>query len=352
MVEFTRKVRDESMHYVLENEKKTVHKEGCTRIEKSVTVWHDLYLRMIGKGKYRVCPICCRADYKKILYDKNRAIIEKTKFAYIAVEGRSVFHRPSCACAASTAHLIGFENYKSALKKGRSPCKVCKPVNEELVGLELEKKEEKSLSVLGQIQEQEARKKQKRKHEQQEFFGLQKEEIRAIKRYRQAKAERQTCGVETKDARILTQTSFAFWAGVGYKNFHLRTCPSLDGMENLKGFSKYGHATRAGYTPCKHCKPSPKHNVVFSIPLKSKSVAGETVEELKQLCEKNQIPYAEEEAQFLLETAKGKWKIHLNRNPIRLEHINLAYQSREYHTQPKLFFSLRDTFYYILRHDQ
>lgn len=38
--------------------------------------------------------------------------------------------------------------------------------------------------------------------------------------------------------------------------------------------------------------------------------------------------------------------------PIRLGHINLAYKSIEYHKQPKLFLSLRDTFYYILRHDK
>ena len=50
----------------------------------------------------------------------------------------------------------------------------------------------------------------------------------------------------------------------------------------------------------------------------------------------------------------GKWKIDMDLRPVRLEHINLVSQpenTKKYHVQPRLFLSLKDTFDYIMRHD-
>ena len=50
----------------------------------------------------------------------------------------------------------------------------------------------------------------------------------------------------------------------------------------------------------------------------------------------------------------GKWKIDMDMRPVRLEHINLVSQqenTKKYHVQPRLFLSLKDTFDYIMRHD-
>lgn len=55
-----------------------------------------------------------------------------------------------------------------------------------------------------------------------------------------------------------------------------------------------------------------------------------------------------------METMVGRWKIDASTRPVRLAHINLVREpenTEDYHVQPRLFLSLRDTFDYILRHD-
>jgi hypothetical protein len=50
----------------------------------------------------------------------------------------------------------------------------------------------------------------------------------------------------------------------------------------------------------------------------------------------------------------GKWRIDMSLRPVRLEHINLVTErgnTKKFHTQPRLFLSLKDTFDYIMRHD-
>ena len=57
----------------------------------------------------------------------------------------------------------------------------------------------------------------------------------------------------------LTQPGYGFFAARGYQNFHTRNCSRLVGKSNIRGFDTFSHACRAGYTPCKYCKPSFGH---------------------------------------------------------------------------------------------
>lgn len=324
------------MKYVLDLDKNTVHRETCERVGKNTVVWNDLLIRLVENGKKKVCSVCSRNDYRRLWRTKNGEILAKTGHKFIAVAGGTAFHRNTCGLALSSRRLIGFATYKGAAKGGRCPCKICKPTNSDEVWADMPKP-----------------KKKRKNKSPKEFQGLKKEEVRAIKRYREARSEfEQNNNDKTEDLYTLTQTGFAFWAARGYKNFHLRNCPKLNGLNDLKGFGKYDRALKAGYTPCKQCKPTKKHNVEFSIPLNSRKVKDETVEKLEVMCVQNGYSYRVDESFFYLETPKGKWKIHIHAKPIRLEHINLLYSSRTYHRQPKLFFSLTDTFNYIKKHDK
>lgn len=318
------------MKYILDQKSNTVHKEGCKLIGDCTVVWNELYLRLLGKGKKRVCPVCCKSDYKQQLWDKNQAAIKKSGFKFISVVGRNIFHCSNCKLALAANNILGYATYKGAAKDGRNPCKICKPENDEISQT----------------------KKIKAKHAK-EFQGLKQAEVKAIKRYREAKEElARNAFDKNEELTTLTQTRFAFWAARGYNNFHLRNCPKLKGLQDLKGFGKYEEAIKAKYTPCKICKPTKKNNVEFSISLGSKRVKDETMDVLIGLCEKYQYVYQQEEDFFYIQTPKGKWKIHTNSNPIRLEHINFMHSSRNYHKQPKLFLSFIDLFHYIKKHDK
>lgn len=317
------------MSYVLDLQTNTIHKENCRLICGNVVIWKELYLRMIGKGKKCVCAKCCRADYRALIKKKNEESISKANFLFIAVRGREVFHLPTCKVAVSAKEIQGFTKYKYAIKKHR-PCALCKPKNEE---------SEKPLS-------------RAEKPKKKNTVSLPKEEVKALKRYMEAKAEFENESfARTQDAYTLVQTQYVFWVSRGYKNFHLRNCPKLKGLQDLKGFGKYSDALRAGYTPCKNCKPTKKDNVDFSIPLRGGKVLGETADILTTFCQKKGYECTSDESFFYITTPKGQWKIHVKTNPIRLEHINLLYKSREYHRQPRLFLSFKDVFEYIKRHD-
>ena len=135
----------------------------------------------------------------------------------------------------------------------------------------------------------------------------------------------------------------------------MRNCKKLSGITNVEGFAWYKDATRAGYSPCKCCKPDPKHDVVVSLPIYSTKRYGESVGTLKGLCNRFGYKYWEEDGLSHLETDVGIWRINTSVSPYRLEHINRVAtpdNRTEYHRQPRLFLSIRDAFYYIKRHDE
>lgn len=75
---------------------------------------------------------------------------------------------------------------------------------------------------------------------------------------------------------------------------------------------------------------------------------------LIQLCTQHCLPFEYDMRYFTLQTIAGKWRIDMSLRPVRLEHINLVTErgsTKKFHTQPRLFLSLKDTFDYIMRHD-
>ena len=105
---------------------------------------------------------------------------------------------------------------------------------------------------------------------------MSKDEQSAIGRFNRAKQEREAAfkkgslsDAEKSNIMALSQPGLAFWASKGYRTFHRRNCPQITGLNQLVGFPRYQDAVRAGYCPCRHCKPSPKQDVVYSIPILS-----------------------------------------------------------------------------------
>lgn len=117
----------------------------------------------------------------------------------------------------------------------------------------------------------------------------------------------------------------------------------------------YKDAIRSGHTPCKFCKPTPKLDIEYSIPITNKKRKGETIKDLESLCAEQGYSYESADQYFCFVTPVGRWKIDCSSSPYIVYHINRARtpnNEHDYHRQPRLFLSLLDTFEYIQRHDK
>lgn len=144
---------------------------------------------------------------------------------------------------------------------------------------------------------------------------------------------------------------------------HRNTCKAIkNGNERIikypnlstaLGFQSYNEACREGYKPCRKCKPTSKHDLKMSIPIYSKVRKGETLIDLEKLCHKESYYYLHYNNIFIIQTSNGKWRIHIDTMPIKVEHINTKKYPHEieFHRQPRIFLSLSDVFFYIKRHD-
>ena len=252
-----------------------------------------------------------------------------------------VFHTRNCSHVLLSFDIQGTVSYETCLKSGRRPCKHCKPVPIERKRISLPIKQNKPQKA--------------------ENRNLNGEERKALGRFKRAKEERETAfkrgdltEAERNTVMALSQPGLAFWASKGYSTFHTRNCSKITGLNQLRGFARYQDAVRAGYSPCRHCRPSPKLDVKFSIPITNKERHGETTDTLIQLCTQHCLPFEYDMRYFTLQTIAGKWRIDMSLRPVRLEHINLVTErgsTKKFHTQPRLFLSLKDTFDYIMRHD-
>ena len=169
---------------------------------------------------------------------------------------------------------------------------------------------------------------------------------------RQALTRSDLTDAERKTVMALSQPGLAFWAGRGYQTFHRRNCPKITGLTRLRGFPRYQDAVRAENTPCRHCKPSPKQDVVFSIPITNQEHTGETTDTLIQLCTAHGLPFEYDGRYFTLQTMAGKWRIDTNMKPVHLEHINLVSgfgDPQKYHIQPRLFIKRYVRLYHAAR---
>jgi hypothetical protein len=127
----------------------------------------------------------------------------------------------------------------------------------------------------------------------------------------------------------------------------------LDGVKGIRGFNTFDRAVRAGFTPCKYCKPTKKKDVVASIPISSKTRENETIMDLRSLCDDYGYGHGFRDGCFEVATPAGRWKIHADAHPVTVEHINLTRSpdTETYHKQHRIFLSMTDALQYIHRHD-
>ncbi len=318
-----------------------VHSRNCETIIGIFTTGFDNLNAPIRKG-YKPCD-CCKEEYRDQIKQRNKDIINRCQYSYLYIPGSEIFHKRDCGMLLRSKNgILGAVKYNTVLKTGRTPCRICNPSADDEV---------KPISI----------KQKKVTQKQKTERTVNKETARAIKRQKVAVADRNRLlnadnltETERNDIFTLTQPRFAFWVGQGYQNFHLHTCSKLHDVSNLRGFATYNDARRNGYTPCKKCKPSSKHDATLSIPITNRIRTDEKIEDLETLCQKQGYAYFREECYFNIETPVGKWKIDLSADPITLEHINLVKTPgvKTYHKQPRIFLSLVDTFEYIKLHDE
>ena len=289
------------------------------------------------KRKYTCCS-CCEHELKDYIRDRNKRIIEKMGWEYIFVPKGDVFHKKDCSLILEQPIIKGSKTVQKAMEKCSCSCMICKPLEENIIF-----SEEKMVSHA------------KPKNVLNAYC-----DIRAVKRQKVAMEERSQLlqknltQSEMNDVYTLTQPRFAFWAAKGYKNFHLHSCPTLRNISNLQGFASYNEAKSAGYAPCKHCKPTVKHDMKKSIPIYNEQREEENISVLFELCTKAGYEHHFDGGLFYIETPVGKWKISPQTTPVHIRHINLVKtpETKKYHVQNRIFLSLSDTFAYIKRHDE
>ncbi len=315
----------------------TVHRKGCPLISGEPFAFGKL--KKLLTRNVRPCS-CCKEEYKAARREKNADTIGRSGYTYIYTPTSTVFHKRSCGTMLSAKSILGAEKYATAVKTGRTPCKLCSPTpkDENTAALPQPKKE--------------LERKIERKTDAECERALRRQKI-ASKERRERLKEGLT-KQERADIMTLTQPSFAFWSARGYGSFHLRSCPKLNGLSGLRGFGTYREAVRMGLTPCRKCKPTAKHDLRLSVPITNKTRKGEKVDDLETLCREAGYAHHMEDGCFCIETPVGKWRIKVNVTPIRAEHINLVKTPGYgiYHEQPRVFLSLADAFAYIRKHDE
>lgn len=327
--------------YQYVSETNTVHLRECPILSESKSETHGFStLSKPLKRGYIPCE-CCKEEYKKARMEKNKKIIEQSQYNYIYSPDSAVFHKYNCGTMLSAKRILGTKTYEGVIKTGRKPCRLCNPSPNDRckpiqLGVKIAHLQAKPKSLANT------------------------DDARAILRQKVAYEERcrkledkTLTEQERNDVFTLTQPNYAFWVGKGYQTFHLRSCPKLKGLSNLRGFGTYQAAIRAGYTPCRKCRPTSKHDIKASIPIKSRVRPFEKIEDLEVLCNEIGYPYHLEDSYLYLETAVGKWRINTSEAPIRIDHINLVVtpSTNKYHEQPRRFLSFIDAFDYIKRHD-
>ena len=328
--------------YVVDLRSNTVHKRGCGKLPAFGTFKEYPALKTISTNGRKACA-CCTKELMTARRERNRWVIENGPYQFVFSPNSNVFHTRDCEAVLSSAYDVrGTMTYQTCIARKRRPCKICKPVPP---ATEKIPKKERT----GQTPVTSKR-------------SLTVQEQRALRRLEQAQTERGNMKdmvgksqQKLADLKTLTQPSYAFWSAAGYDTFHLRRCGKLDSLSNLKGFGRYEDAVRAGYRPCRQCKPTPKHNMEISLPIYSRERGYETTGLLRGLCEDRGFPCSEDEKGFRIETPKGIWWIHTAAAPYRLEHINKIYSSGDMarsHIQPRIFLSLSDAFRYIKKHDE
>lgn len=328
--------------YQYDHNHELFHKRDCSEIPDDAVLSGHPNLKYLFRKNLKPCPVCMAQEYREALRERNRDTIQRSEYNYIYLDNSEVFHRQSCKAILNTTGIIrGSIYYHTCRSMGLRPCKLCNPTENSRPASKKKPKVKKA-----QVEPQRS---------------LKQEQQRALIRFERAREERFSrkntdfkSDTERDDFYTLTQTRYAFWAGAGYATFHRRECRKLQGLSNIRGFSRYKEAIRSGYTPCKCCKPNPKQDIVCPVPMNSRKRDDESVLDLEALCKEHDYPYLNEGDFFIFSTPVGKWKVRVGLKPYVVDHINLVStpgNEFNYHRQPRLFLSLLDTFDYIFHHD-
>lgn len=325
--------------YYIHLDTSTIHKNGCLQIPENGQVHGFANMSKVVGKDYSPCD-CVKDVFIAALRERNKDIIDRCTYNYLYDPATGVFHRRECEVMLQATKVLGTMKYEKCLASNLRPCPICRP----------------SLIDGGIITRRHAT-----KAVIQRGPTLSEYEQRAVSRHRQAQEQRQsfennpTLSKEKRDdLYVLTQPGFAFFAANGYKNFHLRHCKNLPHVSDVRGFASYKDAMRAGYNPCKSCKPNPKHDVVVSLPIYTSERESELTYTVKMLCDKYGYQHRTEGKYEFITTQAGVWRIDVTNSPYRVDHINLTVNPKnkdKFHRQPRLFLSLRDVLYYIKRHD-
>lgn len=317
-----------------------IHKQGCERLPGDATVIGCMALSTGIKYHATPCPICCKQLWSEYLVARNTDVIKRSQCHYFYLPSGRAFHKPDCRIVRySSVPPIGAMYYKSCEKTGKTPCKLCCPEPNDAPTPE-------QLNI--------------EKHIKTTRQALTNAEKQAIKRHQQASQERAKLDLSSMSAQqrtdsiTLTATRFAFWAVPGYSTFQTRNCIKLNHMENIRGFARYGDAVRAGFSPCRQCKPSPKQDAILSIPIYNQARNDEKIEEIVALCEAKGYTCSFNEKELIIETQAGRWRVDIKKRPIFIEHQHTdgsVEGGSGIHWQPRMFLSLQDVVSYISKHD-
>ena len=352
--------------YVIDKSKNIVHSFGCPKINEKQKTEIVHTLKKCLKNSLRPCA-CCREEFWQFVENNANKSIDSCHYSFVYSD-TGLFHKTNCPHVFHIPNIQGCVRYETAVNHGYRPCGWCKPKPEDEIeplhiynyGRELSC--ENSPYGDNKSGSPEERKRRAQAGKATAFSAtrrLNAAEVRALIRQRQAAEERAALpnnltGQSDRDAHILTQSTYVFWAAKGYSTFHLRCCPKLSRLSGFSGFSTFAAAMKSGYSPCKICRPSAMNDITVSVPIYQQQRSTENVCDIDRKCDALNWEHIATEKEYCIVTPVGKWRIKMNTSPVDVYHINKAISpdnETNYHKQHRLFLSITDTFEYIKRHD-
>ena len=342
-------IRSIASPYVLDQTRREIHLKACDRIRKGDTLKGVGTMKQAFTEKYRPC-VCCRDIYWEFSRQKAEEQIRKLQLSFVySDKGAPLFHKPSCIHVRHIPYtqIRGAVYYETCTDHGYRPCGWCKPKPSD-------EREPRHIYHLNITDNPEL------KDQWAATRTLSRQEQNALKRHAAAVKERRAIpaglkGTKNRDAHILSQSGYAFWAAEGYQTFHLRHCPKLNHLSGLRGFSRFDQARHCGLTPCKLCRPTAKDDITASVPIYQTERENESTEMINTLCERLGWPHEDKGKEYWIETPVGIWKMIPGTQPVTVYHINKVKtpgNTTDFHRQKRLFLSMTDTVEYIRRHDE
>ena len=340
--------------YILDLTNRQGHIASCSLIPQDVAMRRVATLDEVVKSLVRPCS-CCSGEYWDYSRKRAEENIRKMQLNFIFTEDTGLFHVPSCIYVQNIPYpqIHGSVRYSKALAKGFIPCGRCRPRPED--EKEPRYTQEDGFAIRRRMAERIASGRLEVTAEKAAGRALKRHEINAMLRHRQSVKERESLapnvkGTEGRDAYVLTQSGYAFWAAEGYQNFHLRNCPKLNGLSHLHGYARFSDARKFGLSPCKLCKPSARNDIIASVPMKQRIRENETEEQIDAFCDSQGWKHEYSNNAYYIETPVAKWKLMTDTHPLAVYHMPGG--QSEYHKQHRTFLSMTDTVEYIRRHDQ